>query len=46
MALIGFTIVIGNIFQPIYAGEIQGPSLGIEIDIFNQQGTTLLNNEK
>ncbi len=39
-------LVIGNIFQPIYAGEIQGPSLGIEIDILDQQGNTILNNEK
>ena len=39
-------LVIGNIFQPIYAGEIQGPSLGIEIDIFDQQGNTIFNYEK
>ena len=39
-------LVIGNIFQPVYAGEIQGPSLGIEIDIYDQQGNSILNDEK
>ena len=24
-------LVIGNIFQPVYAGEIQGPSLGMKL---------------
>ena len=39
-------LVIGNIFQPVYAGEIQGPSLGIEIDIYDQQGNSIFNDEK
>ena len=39
-------LVIGNIFQSVYAGEIQGPSLGIEIDIYDQQGNSIFNDEK
>ncbi len=39
-------LVIGNIFQHVYAGEIQGPSLGIEIDIFDDDGNSISNNEK
>ena len=39
-------LVIGNIFQPVYAGEIQGPSLGIEIDIYDQRGNSIFNDEK
>ncbi len=39
-------LVIGNIFQPVYAGEIQGASLGIEIDIFDDDGNSISNNEK
>ena len=34
-------LVIGNIFQPVYAGEIQSPSLGIEIDIFDDDGNSI-----
>ena len=36
-------LVIGNIFQSVYAGEIQGPSLGIEIDIFDENGNSISN---
>ena len=42
---ISFNVSV-NIFQPVYAGEIQGPSLGIEIDIYDQQGNSISNNEK
>ncbi|MAK12891.1 MAG: acetoacetate--CoA ligase [Candidatus Pelagibacter sp.] len=40
------SLVIGNIFQSVYAGEIQGSSLGIEIDIFDEKGNGLPNDEK
>jgi acetoacetyl-CoA synthetase len=39
-------LVIGNIFQSVYAGEIQGPSLGIEIDIFDENGNSISNDGK
>ena len=31
-------LVLGNLFSKVYSGEIQGASLGIDIDIFNDQG--------
>jgi len=31
-------LVLGNVFSSVYAGEIQGESLGIDIDIFDQKG--------
>jgi len=34
-------LVIGNIFQPVFSGEIQGPSLGIDIDIFDDSGKSI-----
>ena len=39
-------LVLGNIFQEVYAGEIQGPSLGIDIDIFDEGGKKLPEGEK
>ena len=30
--------MIGNVLQSVYAGEIQSPSLGIEIDILDDDG--------
>ena len=31
-------LVLGNIFSNVYSGEIQGESLGIDVDIFDEQG--------
>ena len=31
-------LVLGNIFSKVFSGEIQGESLGLNIDIFNQKG--------
>ena len=31
-------LVLGNIFSNVYSGEIQGESLGIDIDIFDDKG--------
>ena len=39
-------LVIGNIFQPVFSGEIQGPSLGIDIDIFDDSGKSTNDFEK
>ncbi len=37
--------VLGNLFQPVYAGEIQNRGLGMDVDIFDDNGLSL-NNEK
>ncbi len=39
-------LVIGNILQPVLSGEIQGPSLGIDIDIFDDSGKSINDYEK
>ena len=39
-------LVIGNIFQPVFSGEIQGSSLGIDIDIFDDSGKSVNDYEK
>ncbi len=31
-------LVLGNIFSKVYSGEIQGESLGIDVDIFDENG--------
>ena len=31
-------LVLGNLLSDVYKGEIQGQSLGIEVDIFNEEG--------
>tara|TARA_Y100001970_G_scaffold85540_1_gene107890 strand:+ start:685 stop:2649 length:1965 start_codon:yes stop_codon:yes gene_type:complete len=31
-------LVLGNIFTNVYSGEIQGESLGIDVDVFNDKG--------
>ena len=30
--------VLGNLFQPVYAGEIQNRGLGMDVDIFDEKG--------
>ena len=39
-------LVLGNVYSSVYAGEIQGESLGIDIDIFNSNGKSIKKNEK
>ena len=35
--------VLGNLFQPVYAGEIQNRGLGMDVDIFDDKGISLKN---
>ncbi len=35
--------VLGNIFTPVYKGEIQNNGLGMDVDIFNAKGKSLVN---
>ncbi len=35
--------VLGNLFQPVYAGEIQSKGLGMDVDIFNDSGFSIKN---
>jgi len=30
--------VLGNLFEPVHAGEIQNKGLGMDVDIFNEEG--------
>ena len=39
-------LVAGNLYDGVYAGEIQGPSLGLDIDVFDEAGKKLSNNDK
>ncbi len=39
-------LVLGNIFCDVHAGEIQGESLGIDVDIFDEMGKTVSKNLK
>ena len=39
-------LVAGNLYDGVYAGEIQGPSLGLDIDVFDEDGKKLSNNHK
>ena len=34
-------LVLGNLFSNIYMGEIQGPSLGIDVDVFDEKGNSV-----
>ena len=33
--------VLGNLFQPVYKGEIQNRGLGMDVDIFNEKGSSV-----
>ena len=33
--------VLGNLFQPVYEGEIQNRGLGMDVDIFNEKGLSI-----
>ncbi len=35
--------VLGNLFQPVYEGEIQNRGLGMDVDIFNEKGFPIKN---
>ncbi|WP_435091213.1 acetoacetate--CoA ligase [Candidatus Pelagibacter bacterium nBUS_30] len=35
--------VLGNLYQPVYSGEIQNKGLGMDIRIFNEKGKSILN---
>ena len=39
-------LVLGNVFSDVYAGEIQGESLGIDVDIFDEKGKSISKNDK
>ncbi len=39
-------LVLGNLFSNVHKGEIQGQSLAIDVDIFNEQGKSTKDNEK
>jgi len=39
-------LVLGNIFSGVYQGEIQGQSLGIDVDVFTDDGRSTLDGEK
>ena len=39
-------LVLGNIFSDVYPGEIQGESLGIDVDIFDEKGKKVVQNKK
>jgi len=35
--------VLGNLFQPVYVGEIQNKGLGMDVDIFDEKGLSIKN---
>jgi len=35
--------VLGNLFQPVYSGEIQNRGLGMDVDIFDEKGLSIHN---
>jgi acetoacetyl-CoA synthetase len=35
--------VLGNLYQPVYSGEIQNKALGMDIRVFNEEGKSVLN---
>ena len=35
--------VLGNLFQPVHAGEIQNKGLGMDVDIFDEKGSPIKN---
>jgi len=39
-------LVLGNIYSNVYQGEIQGQSLGIDVDVFTENGETTRDGEK
>ena len=39
-------LVLGNLYSNVYQGEIQGQSLGIDVDVFTDNGKSTKNGEK
>ena len=39
-------LILGNLYSDVYKGEIQGQSLGIDIDVFTDKGKSTKDNEK
>ncbi len=39
-------LVLGNLFSNVHKGEIQGQSLGIDVDVFTDKGKSAKDNEK
>ena len=39
-------LVLGNLFSNVHKGEIQGQSLGIDIDVFNDEGKSASDGDK
>jgi len=37
--------VLGNLYQPVYEGEIQSKGLGMDVKIFNEYGKSILNQQ-
>ena len=39
-------LVLGNLYSNVYMGEIQGQSLGIDVDVFTDEGKSVSDGEK
>ena len=39
-------LVLGNLFSNVHKGEIQGQSLGIDVDVFNEDGNSTADGDK
>ena len=39
-------LVLGNLYSNVYMGEIQGQSLGIDVDVFTDEGESVKDGEK
>ena len=39
-------LVLGNLYSNVFMGEIQGQSLGIDVDVFNDEGKSVKDGEK
>ena len=39
-------LVLGNLFSDVYKGEIQGQSLGIDVDVFTEDGKSTVDGDK
>ena len=39
-------LVLGNLFSDVYKGEIQGQSLGIDVDVFTDDGKSTVDGDK
>ncbi len=37
--------VLGNLFQPVYSGEIQNKGLGMDVDVFDEKGFSIKNSK-